>query len=574
MKKKIFIICLFIFLILINVRVSNANSYLTYHRGAQEYGLIPYYDSSLDVIKEDLTFNIVDFPEPWSENSEYKSTVTAEYTIKNSSSETENIRLLFPYGEDPYYSYNTLDEKQLKYNVEINGKKVNMNHRFTTNNYDDSYIDELAKIKDAKNTDAFYNKDLSIYIYKLTVENTFDEGFLTIDFTKKENYKIMCDSWFNIREEKNNSIKVSQWIGKNDSYYFYIMGSSDDSFKDTIKVYEDYDMRRTINCKINVSFIETINYDDFVNKQFNDLFIDENKDQYAYIDYYNVVLENIKSNNSCLINSVSSVFNSLSNTLNWIDYDISVKPGETIVNSVTSTIYPDIDISYEPYYYTYKYVLSPASTWHSFSNLTVYVNTSLYMSDETLRFEKTNTGFKAFYENLPNTELEFRLCESESPEYHPYKSHYGSGFWLAVVIIAGFALILSSGIIACIPFIIINAVKKRFVNFFRMFEIVIMDMIVIHAVFGINDCFILTLFGLSVIMLIIEKFIFKTKIFARSLLVSLAICFMILGIYNNYFQNNITVYSLMAYSAISAVILIVNNVKYKKQIKKENKTAK
>ena len=104
--------------------------------------------------------------------------------------------------------------------------------------------------------------------------------------------------------------------------------------------------------------------------------------------------------------------------LRWYEYEIFIPAGGTIVNTVTAPIYPDLDVRYEPPVYTYTYLLSPAKTWAEFGTLDIVVNTPYYMteSDGAFSFEKTETGYQASYDGLPDGELEFTLSESENPK--------------------------------------------------------------------------------------------------------------------------------------------------------------
>ena len=79
------------------------------------------------------------------------------------------------------------------------------------------------------------------------------------------------------------------------------------------------------------------------------------------------------------IHSTEIGFDISDRLMRWYEYEISVGPGERIVNTVTAPIYPDIDSRYEPLVFEYTYLLSPAQTWAAFGNLDIVVNTPYYM---------------------------------------------------------------------------------------------------------------------------------------------------------------------------------------------------
>ena len=62
-------------------------------------------------------------------------------------------------------------------------------------------------------------------------------------------------------------------------------------------------------------------------------------------------------------------------------------------------------------------LLSPAKTWKSFGNLEIEINTPYYISDCSIDgFTKTENGYTAKYEGLPDGELTFNLSTSENPQ--------------------------------------------------------------------------------------------------------------------------------------------------------------
>ena len=62
-------------------------------------------------------------------------------------------------------------------------------------------------------------------------------------------------------------------------------------------------------------------------------------------------------------------------------------------------------------------VRSPASTWASFGELEIRVETPFYMIEDSLGgFTKTDYGYVMKTEGLPQGELRFTLCESAEPK--------------------------------------------------------------------------------------------------------------------------------------------------------------
>ena len=133
--------------------------------------------------------------------------------------------------------------------------------------------------------------------------------------------------------------------------------------------------------------------------------------------------------------------------MRWYEYEISVGPGEHIVNTVTAPIYPSINARYEPPIYEYTYLLSPANTWAEFGNLDIVVNTLYYMTVSGPEgFQYNNPGYELHLTGLPEGELTFTLCAEKDPKapsaigyVYPEVFLIGAAILMAVVVVIVFA---------------------------------------------------------------------------------------------------------------------------------------
>lgn len=49
--------------------------------------------------------------------------------------------------------------------------------------------------------------------------------------------------------------------------------------------------------------------------------------------------------------------------MRWYEYEITLEPGQRLINTVEAPMYPSINLDYEPDIFGYTYLLSPAQTW-------------------------------------------------------------------------------------------------------------------------------------------------------------------------------------------------------------------
>ena len=105
-------------------------------------------------------------------------------------------------------------------------------------------------------------------------------------------------------------------------------------------------------------------------------------------DWYNAVVANLNySSRGFSYGIIGEYAGDLSSTLmRWYEYEITLEPGQKIVNRVTAPIYPSINTNYEPDVFGYTYLLSPAKTWKSFGELEIVVNTPYFISNSSILF--------------------------------------------------------------------------------------------------------------------------------------------------------------------------------------------
>ena len=188
------------------------------------------------------------------------------------------------------------------------------------------------------------------------------------------------------------------------------------------------------------------------------------------VDWYNAVLSTVKGASDKTAYGVLSDFGLESRfydgrrLMRWYEYEITIAPKSSVKNAVTAPIYPAIALDYKPGVYSYTYLLSPASTWAKFGKLDVVVNTPFYITKNSISgFEKTENGYSASFDGLPEGELEFTLCSAENPKYAPYG---GTGntqviFWGLIIALSLLVLSVIGGITASIVIVCVKRRKRR-----------------------------------------------------------------------------------------------------------------
>ncbi|MDE6557680.1 MAG: hypothetical protein K2K39_01085 [Clostridia bacterium] len=420
-----------------------ANSAPRYEYGVTGSGALEINERSvLAVESEKLTFDVVDFPD-YPDVGDYKSTVTAEYKFVNTSQATVHTQMAFPIGNDPNL-YNASSPE-----ISIDGCAAEVQTRYTyyRNGYngDADFAKEVKKICDGWYDDGFYSPDLTVTKYTVSGETgRFDDVRLRGVVTCGDNARYTAQSL------RNNEIYL--YLDRNGYQRdFYVFGDTAD-FKCEWHVEEYVEHVFTagewVPCDRVTEVAET------GRQSLKEFALQDRRmgSEVSEQDWFNAVV--------CDMGDKKAVENSPAfNTyfedyfLAWYVYDVEIGAGESLVNTVTSPIYPRVWDGYKPAVYNYKYFLSPAAGWKSFGTLEVIVNTDYYLLDPPTAFEKVEGGYRAVYNGLPNGELELSVSTSANPEFHDV------GRIVGIVFIVIFAVVCVAAPLAVIIWAIVYSVK-------------------------------------------------------------------------------------------------------------------
>lgn len=452
MKKqyKIFVaLTILLSLLPMTLVPASANSRAQEWKGTDANGVIFVGDSvPIEVTGELLTFDIPTLPYASYRDAEtfieYDSKVTAEYTFHNPTDMTVTATLLFPFGSTPEYYriYDSFSGKMLfvddlaKYGVTVNGKKADATVRHTPyvsafgSAYD--WDVEASKLNDSFITDDLYHPELAVtkYTYKVSRANRFDDSSIKFYFdiiNPGKNRTIYCDKMGDYIKSEENKIVATTSFGKNDyseTVSFYVLGEPLTEMP-TVTCYGPGGIDRGDIVEGKVEFIgtESTTLLDYISSQTSNPYVSE-------VDLYNSAVTMIKEKemfqSNCRIIDGVLFFDNL---MRWFEYEIILEPGESITNTVTAPMYPEIVAWDRPIEYDYTYLLSPASSWADFGTLEIVINTPYEMIDCNIEgFEKTDSGYRLTRVGLPTNEegavdLLFTLeNDGNTPLHQPARS--------------------------------------------------------------------------------------------------------------------------------------------------------
>ena len=425
-----------------------ANSAVRHEYGVTGSGAIEINEQSvLAVESEKLTFDIVDFPY-YPDVGNYKSTVTAEYKFVNTSDATVHTQMAFPIGTDPNFYDATSPE------IGIDGCAIEVQTRYTHYRYgydgDADFSKEVKKICDGWYEDGFYSPDMTVTKYTVSGETKrFDDVRLRGVVTCGDNARYSA--------QYINGNEIYLYLNRSTSPNFYVFGDLAD-FRCEWHVEEYVEHVFTagewVPCDrvTEVTVTETSSLKEFA--------LQDRRmgSKVSEQDWYNAVVCEFGDDKAAMQSPAYYSYRE-DNFLAWYVYDVEIAAGGSVVNTVTSPIYPRVLNWYEPDVYNYKYFLSPAASWKSFGTLEVVVNTDYYLLDSPAAFEKVEGGYRAVYDGLPNGELELSVSTSANPK----EDNFGEAVLIVFIAVLGavFVAVPLAVIIWAIVYSVKTSEKKR-----------------------------------------------------------------------------------------------------------------
>lgn len=397
----------------------SANSAQTQWRGVDSSGpVLADQDCPVVVERENLTFELMTFPDGHSASTEqnpaYDGRVTAEYEFFNPADYTVQMKLLFPFGAEPSYSYSE-ETDILKYQITAAGQPVKKKLRY-------SYLEagrqfdltaDLALLQDGWAEDAFYSPDMPVekFVYEISgLDETNTAANAALDLPAFDGARMV---YFTEQSgsavQENDTARVSAWAKNGDHMTVYVIGEPFETMPQWT-FYKDGGVENGTEIAGTAVLLEQeqMTFKDFALRNYP-----QNSPE-TETDWYNAVLASYRAQS---YEGAPYIFNDTwpEETLpqmRWYEYELEIGPGEHLINTVEAPVYPSIDARETNTVYGYTYLLSPAATWARFSNLHVEIHTPYLLSASSVGdFEKTDTGYRFTSSELPEEELTFNLSE-------------------------------------------------------------------------------------------------------------------------------------------------------------------
>lgn len=411
-----------------SAQTAAANSAQSYWEGTTSTGIIVTDEACPIVVEnEQLTFDVLDFPNGKREDESrppQDGKVTAAYTFYNPADYSVKATLVFPFGVIPDYGYQRDPETDEmiyhtdadQYVLTVNDKPIDkkLRHTLSLPGYQFALERDMALLHDGYMEDAFFHPDLPVTRYTFMPKdidtNAYSAACAAFMYRGDASKTMLWLEGQNGGTVLKKGVQLQQRVASDEEIILNVIGEPLAQMPDW-KFYENGMCEKEIGGSMTVFKTETLT--------FKDLALDRYQQDSGILEYdwYNAFVEMMKQSawkEYGVIADLPGEADTLRNLMCWYEYEIELKPGERIVNTVTAPMYPSFNINYNPPLYEYEYLLSPAQTWAAFGTLDIAVNTSYLMQESSIEgFKPVDAGYIKHFDGLPEGELTFTLCSEE-----------------------------------------------------------------------------------------------------------------------------------------------------------------
>lgn len=401
-------------------------------------------ESPLLVSSAHIQFDLFDQPlEEELAMEDYSNKVTSTYTLMNPTEDPVTSTLIFPLGvQAEYLSDDDYALVKNQYSVKVDNIESDavLRHTLKQNASTFDFDTVFQKMGETKVEDEYFNNDLAVIRYAISVNSANNETPSSVRMRIPKTYSglILADEFMYYHTwDSYYEMKFNAQAG--DLFHVYLLGVDIPNISDLVYLYENQYENTLVPIVSRQAIRTELLFEDVMMRYYED------NPEVSEVDYYNATIEllnrQFRQNTNIAYKIARIQILDLASQLDaWCEYEITVPAQQSVTNEVSVFIFPTVRVAYRPYVFDYEYLLTPAYSFMGFTDLTIDINTDLYLHDSMLAgFEDTNTGYRLELDQLPAYDLTFGLCASENPE------RINMGATMAISIILG--IIASIGVL-------------------------------------------------------------------------------------------------------------------------------
>jgi len=358
-----------------------------------------------------------------------------------------NVSLAFPIGR--YLSESEWANYSEKYTVTANGEPIELKMRHSFYNS----INYANSIKNEKISEGIYSPKTRVTVYWFELVKMDEDCYAEFTvYDVSESRKLITDRWASISRTADGTLIRVPLDQPDNIFKLICIGAELPPASLNAEFYSKEKRNQKPREPATLVGYDLMTFDEFVMQDHNPEY------GISETDWYNAMIDNIKST---AVPSLEIVLNRQTKLSVWGQYELGIEAGETVENTITSSICPTTQGGYKPPEYVYSYYRSTSSNWASFGSLDVEIITPYHIIEKynTPELQKNENGYSASINSSDYLRVHFTLSEDPSPK-DVFTQRINAAFIGVGVIILIIVLVIATIFLTPIVFIVINVVKR------------------------------------------------------------------------------------------------------------------
>ena len=386
-----------------------------------------------------LTYDIPGMPEDSYSDVDaflaYGATLRMDYTLKNPTDKELTVKLLYATGNLPQYADSiyreyTSAQHAAKTAIEVNGARISpelrcawtpVSQRYQTGQSSYDPRDYAENLRTGYAQHALLTPDLPVTIYTYTpfsnqdADGRFYYDMIATFACNPSRTMVFSEDYADVSAQ-DGKVTVNHRVWEDAVVRLYVLGEEIGQVE--WRLYDDD--RKVVDGGANLSAVETTTFGELAMQYY------DAESGIAEHDWYNAAVDmmeylrmegtGVSGNRHQLVS-----FDMMGNLQCYLSYDVTLPAGESLVNTVTTPVYPDTLQYYSPTAGTFRYHFHGAFDWKTVGKYTVRINTRLKFAPDEQNslssdyYEKDFSGYTLPDRSTLSGAYTFTLCKWKHP---------------------------------------------------------------------------------------------------------------------------------------------------------------
>ena len=346
---------------------------------------------------------------------------TLEYTFHNPTDKPITLNLTLPCGQNPWYETETdwFSANRHLYTASVNGEPLDLTLRLTG--------DDTPPTAEGNWSIGLFSDHtpVTIFTYEVETLDSGDSGYITIWNPGGIEAVVLLDGYWRGAVINGNTEK-SHTVSRGSIITLYVFGDAAD-FNPGWQFYTDYTMEQSTTGTIDLISTSEMTFQEYAAQSW------DSASGASLSDWACAMAHQMHRASLYSMGSLAPLEDAV---YRWFQYDLTLEPGETVVNTVTMPLYPGVSFGSRQQQFRCHFDILSMRKPPVQHGPVITVNTPYELTESSLECTETDTGYTLDLTDVREIQLSMKLGEpvpDTPPEPAPAPESPEQVHWLTIL---------------------------------------------------------------------------------------------------------------------------------------------